>query len=262
MPDYDRLKTLGFSQYEITCYLTLAARHPINGSQISRISGMARSRVYDVLRNMVRKGYVLEVESGLYVPLPPEELYKRLQREFDDGLRRLKEQLNGNSAEASYEFIWTIQGYEQVIAKAGEMIAAAQKELYVRLFPQSGQRLQREIEKAQARGVGIRYIAMGAGPQTFEIQVCHPEADHLKDTIGGRSFDIIADRSEALVGIFEDGREDRSPINWTRNRLFVIANRDSLRHDFYHYFLDKIVERGESLTAEEQRIYAFIKADN
>ena len=262
MTDLDKLKTLGFSQYEITCYLTLAAHHPINGSRISRISGMARSRVYDVLRNMVRKGYVLEVEDGLYVPLPPEELYKRLQRDFDDNLQRLKEKLNGHPAAASYEFIWMIRGYEQVITKAREMIAAARNEIYVRLFPESGSRLQRDLENARDRGVGIRYIAMGEMPPIFEIQVCHPETDHLKDTIGGRSFDIIADKSEALVGIFEDGQEDSAPINWTRNRLFVIANRDSLRHDFYHYFLDKIVERGESLTEEEQRIYAFIKADN
>ncbi len=262
MTDYEKLKTLGFSQYEISCYLTLAAQHPINGSQISRISGMARSRVYDVLRNMVRKGLVLEVGDGLYVPLPPEELYQRLQREFDDGLEQLKEQLNGTSAEAAYEFIWTIRGYDQVIAKAREMIEAARSELYVRLFPESGRHLRKALREAHSRGVGIRYIAMGDMPPTFEIQVCHPETDRLKDTIGGRSFDIIADKSEALVGIFEQGQEDVSPINWTRNRLFVIANRDSLRHDFYHYFLDKIVERGRALNEEDQRIYAFIKADN
>ena len=80
--------------------------------------------------------------------------------------------------------------------------------------------------------------------------------------IGGRSFDIITDKSEALVGIFESGREDLSAINWTRNRWFVIANRDSLRHDFYHCFLEKIVDRGEMLSEEERQIYAFIKADN
>ncbi len=262
MTNVDKLKTLGFSQYEITCYLTLAAHHPINGSRISRISGMARSRVYDVLRNMVRKGFVLEVGEGRYVPLPPEELYKRLQRDFDDGLQQLKAQLNGKSAHAAYEFIWMLRGYERVLAKAVEMIKAAQKELYVRLFPQSGRRLLKEIKAAQARGVGIRYISMGAMSPTFEIQVCHPDSDHLKSTIGGRSFDIIADKSEALVGIFEEGQEDDSPINWTRNRLFVISNRDSLRHDFYHYFLDKLVERGATLSKTDRRIYDFIKADN
>jgi HTH-type transcriptional regulator, sugar sensing transcriptional regulator len=262
MADYEKLKNLGFSQYEIMCYLTLAARHPINGSQLSSISGMARSRVYDVLRNMVRKGLVMDVGNGLYVPLPPDELYKRLHGQFEDSLDTLKEQLNGAAANAAYEFIWMIRGYEAVITKAREMIASAQKEIYVRLFPDSGARLTSELKKAADRGVGIRYIAMGKMPADFEVQVSHPGADHLLETIGGRSFDIIADKCEALVGIFEKGQEDDSPINWTRNRWFVIANRDSLRHDFYHCFLEKILERGEMLSERERHIYGFIKADN
>ncbi len=262
MTDYEKLKNLGFSQYEITCYLTLASRHPINGSQISRISGMARSRVYDVLRNMVRKGFVLDVGDGRYVPLPPEELYKRLKRDFNEGLETLKEQLNGNAANAAYEFIWMIRGYNRVIAKAEEMIAAAREEIYVRLYPDDGDRLLPALLRAQSAGVGIRYIAMGRSPGEFDIQVTHPDSRDLMGPIGGRSFDIITDKSEALVGIFESGREDLSAINWTRNRWFVIANRDSLRHDFYHCFLEKIVDRGEMLSEEERQIYAFIKADN
>jgi len=262
MMDYEKLKNLGFSQYEISSYLTLAAQHPINGSQLSSISGMARSRVYDVLRNMVRKGLVLDVGDGRYVPLPPDELYKRLQSQFNEGMDALKEQLDGTAASVAYEFIWMIRGYQQVITKAREMIANACNELYVRLFPESGLLLEPDLKQAEQRGVGVRYIAMGEMAANFEIQITHPNADHLLDTIGGRSFDIIADKSEALVGIFERDQEDSSPINWTRNRWFVIANRDSLRHDFYHCFLDKIIERGEKLSERERQIYGFIKADN
>ena len=260
--DYEKLKNLGFSQYEITCYLTLAARHPLNGSQLSSISGVARSRVYDVLRNMARKGLVLEVGDGLYVPLPPEELYKRLQTQFESGLEVLKTQLDDAAAGTAYEFIWMIRGYEQVMMKAREMIARAQRELYVRLFPETAIELEPDLEQAETRGVGVRFIAMGEMPVSFNIQVTHPDAGHLPQAIGGRSFDIIADKQEALVGIFEKDQEDSSPINWTRNRWFVIANRDSLRHDFYHCFLEKIIERGERLSERERRIYAFIKADN
>jgi HTH-type transcriptional regulator, sugar sensing transcriptional regulator len=262
MTDYDRLKSLGFSQYEITCYLTLAAHHPINGSQLSRISGIARSRVYDVLRNLARKGFVLEVEDGQYVPLPPEELYKRLRLQFDQNLEAFKQQLEGNSPQAAYEFIWVLRGFDTVMAKAREMIAAAGSELYVRLFPETGRLLAADLKEAQKRGVIVRYISMGPIPVPFEIQVVHPDSPALLATIGGRSFDIIADRSEALVGIFELGQEDASPINWTRNRWFVIANRDSLRHDFYHYFLEKTYERGQTLSDQEKRVYAFIKEDN
>jgi hypothetical protein len=119
------------------------------------------------------------------------------------------------------------------------------------------------MEKAKReRGVRIHYISMGPSPVPFEIQVTHPGGLELEGKIGGRSFDIISDKSEALVGIFESGQENSSPITWSRNRLFVIANRDSLKHDFYHYFLDKIHEKGLTLDENEKKIYALLKAED
>ncbi len=103
---------------------------------------------------------------------------------------------------------------------------------------------------------------MGKIEKKFDIQVTHPDHGHLQKTIGGRSIDIIIDKKEALVGIFETDNEDNSPINWTRNKWFIVANRDSLRHDFYHSFLEKIVDQNSELTKDEIRIYQIIKQDN
>lgn len=91
-------------------------------------------------------------------------------------------------------------------------------------------------------GSDISPWALCRRPLRFKYAIA--ESERLKNTVGGRSSDIIADKSEAPVGIFEDRQENIPPINRTRNRLLVIANRDSLRHDFHHYFPDKIVERG------------------
>jgi sugar-specific transcriptional regulator TrmB len=211
---------------------------------------------------MTKKGLVMEAENGLYVPLPPDELMKRLRNRFESNLSILKKQLAEASQEITYEYIWVIRGYEEVLKKAGEMIRSARKELYVRLFPKAGRILERDLQEAAARGVDVRYISMGDTPLTFDIQVVHPEPDRLLESIGGRSFDIIADRSESLVGIFEEGNEDLSPINWTRNRWFIIANRDSLRHDFFHYFLHKVYDQKKELSEREKRIYKLIKSDN
>lgn len=262
MNDYSHLKNLGFSQYEIACYLSLMAKHPSNGSQLSRQSGIARSRIYDVLRNMTKKGLVLEVEDGQYVPLPADELIKRLRSQFEADLSDFEEQIRTAAQETTCEYIWTLQGHAAVMEKARDIIAAARQELYVRLCPESGQCLEKELQAASRRDVGVRYIAMGNVPLTFDIQVIHPESDRIIATIGGRSFDIVSDRAEALSGIFQSGREDTSPINWSRNPWFTIACRDSLRHDFYHYFLEKIYDRKKELTAREKRIYTFIKADD
>jgi hypothetical protein len=110
--------------------------------------------------------------------------------------------------------------------------------------------------------VGVRFIAMGRMKLQYDIQIFHPDLDRLEEKLGGESIDMIADKKEALSGIFETDNADHSPFIWTRNHWFVTANRDSLRHDFYHYFLDKLYERGESLSVRDQQIYAFIKADD
>jgi len=256
------LRDFAFSKYESTCYLTLLTHHPSNGSQLSKLSGIARSRIYDVIRGLTKKGLVFEVAKGLYVPLPFEELQKRLRRQFEANLAALAHQLEDTTRDTAYEYLLPIRGRDAVLAKAADIIQHARRELYLRLFPESWQTLRKAVRKAAERGVGLRVIEMGTLPAICDIQVRHPDADQLREKLGGASIDIIADQAEALVGIFAHDQVETSPIIWTRNRWFVTANRDSLRHDFYHYFLDKLYERGETLSARDKRIYDFIKKDD
>jgi hypothetical protein len=143
-----------------------------------------------------------------------------------------------------------------------DIIDSAGQELYLRLFPDTWEHLKDNIESAVQRGVGVRFISMGPMELHYDIQIFHPDVEHLKDKLGGESIDIIADKKEALAGIFETDNVHHSPFIWTRNHWFVIANRDSLRHDFYHYFLDKLYEKEESLSTRDKQIYAFIKVDD
>ncbi len=256
------LRDFAFSKYESACYLALVAQHPSNGSQLSKRSGIARSRIYDVLRGLLRKGIVFEIEKGTYVPLPFEELKQRFRRQFESNLELLEKQLADLTPEVEYEYLITLRGRATALARAAEIIAAARRELYLRLFPSTWQHLGDAIREAADRGVGVRLIAMGRLPHTFDIQVDHPEVAGLYDKLGGETLDIISDRAEALVGMFEAERPDRSPVIWTRNRWFVTANRDSLRHDFYHYFLDKLHEQGQALSDHDRVIYERIKNDD
>jgi HTH-type transcriptional regulator, sugar sensing transcriptional regulator len=260
--DKSRLRDLGFSQYEAACYMALVGNHPANGSQLSKLSGIARSRIYDVLRSLTAKGFVIEVNTGQFAPLPADELVRRLRHNFETTLTAFEKEIARANHKDAFEFIWTLTGYDTVMEKARHMIRDARKEIYVRLFPEADQHLAGDLIQAEKKGVAIRYIAMGEIPRRFSIQVTHPDHDTLIQTIGGRSFDIITDKSEALVGIFEVGNEDHSPINWTRNPWFVVANRDSLRHDFYHCFLEKTLDRHLGLTDEEKQLYRVIKKDN
>ena len=261
MDNISSLKELGFTQYEAACYMALISKHPVNGSKLSKISGIARSRIYDVLRSMISKGYVLETESSQYAPFPPDELIKKLSIDFNQKIKTFEKEVTKALQEPVYEYIWTLTGYDNIMLKAKEMIENAEIEIYARLFSKASNYLEEYLKQADKRGVNIRYIAMGDVSVDFDVQVIHPEKDLLIEKIGGRSFDIIVDKKESLAGVFEPGNEDLSPISWTRNKWFVTANRDSLRHDFYHCFLTKIYDDNKELTKKEQKIYQIIKKD-
>ena len=57
------LQELGFTQYEAQCYLGLLRQHPLNGSQLSTVSGVPRSMVYQTLGRLEEKAAVVRLSS-------------------------------------------------------------------------------------------------------------------------------------------------------------------------------------------------------
>lgn len=256
------LSNLGLSPYAVKAYLALlGADKPINGSQLSVRADIPRARIYDVLRSLTAKGITVELESGLYSPLPPEELIKRLRNRFDTDIESFEQLIKAEEVERHYDYVWTISSYDEVMAKAKEMISAARSEIYLRLMPEEGLPLEEELIRAEERGVAIKFIVLGVMPIRFEFQLEHHGADQIFGSFGGRAIDIIVDKEQILAGVMGRGRADKAPINWTKNRSFVISGRENIRHDFFHIFLHKIHDLGQPLSAREEKIYEIIKQD-
>lgn len=258
----NHLTNLGLSQYALKAYLALVgAERPINGSQLSVRAGIPRARIYDVLRTLKSRGIAVELEPGLYAPLPPEELVKRLRHRFETDIESFERMIRAEDVVTHYDYVWTIRDDDEILAKAREMIDGAAFEVYLRVMPEEGLRLEEALIRAEARGVEIKFIVLGAMPQRFEFQVAHHNADAIHEAFGGRSIDVIADKEQILAGVLDADRKNQSPVNWTRNRSFVISGRENLRHDYFHIFLHKLQDLGEPLTDREKRIYEFIKTD-
>jgi sugar-specific transcriptional regulator TrmB len=249
------------SDSEIAAYLSLLENHPVNGSQLSRSSGVPRARIYDVLQSLKRKDLIADLGDGLYEPLPPNELIRRLKTQYQSELDDLEKQIKEVTQRVSYEYIWTIRGYDEVMEKIREMIGSANDELYVLFYPQEAQTVDPWLKSAEARGVEVKYVSMGPPFTKFEIQVVHPEAEAARSLQKGRVFDVVVDRMEVLVGLFEEEREDESPINWGKNHWMVQAVREGIRHDFFQAYMHKMCDLGQPLTDNEQRIYNIIKRD-
>ncbi len=255
---------LGLSDYALTAYIALSANYPVNGSQLSRQSGIPRARIYDVLETLIAKGFVIESSKGMYTPIPSEELIQRLRQDFEAVLSSLKEKLRNARQKPEMDVIWTIKGYAAAMGKAKEMIDKAKKEIYVRMSPEEGDHLDSKLMIAESRGVQVKYISMKPGPLIFKFQVVHPSPAPFEQDSNIRFFDIVVDKEEILCGMFTTKIEENNEncvINWGQNIRFVLSGRDSLRHDFFHYFLHKIKNEKKELTDKENALYEFILKD-
>jgi hypothetical protein len=53
--------------------------------------------------------------------------------------------------------------------------------------------------------------------------------------------------------LFKIGNEEISSLYWGNNRWLVTTGRDSLRHDFFHYFFHKTYCRKQGLSEREKK---------
>lgn len=251
----------GLSGNELTAYMTLLGSAPLNGSQLSRKSGIPRANAYDTLRSLKVKGYICETEGGCFIPLPPEEFLNRVRQRCDMEMEALRDKVLTAPQKPFYDYLWTINGYEEVMNKAIAMIQSAKSDLYVQLYPEEARILDPHLIEAASRQVDIKYVSMGAPLTHFDCQVVHHNSKKILKTNKGRIFDLVTDKSEVLVGMFHLDDMDTSPINWAKNNWFVQSVRESIRHDFFHCMMHKIFTRGESLSEKEIQMYHQLEND-
>ena len=78
--NYKFLLEIGFTLNEAKVYLTLLQNRYLNGYEISKLSKVSRSLVYNVIDRLVAKGFVLKSEGQLnyYCALPYEKVIERI----------------------------------------------------------------------------------------------------------------------------------------------------------------------------------------
>lgn len=60
----ERLKTLGFKEYESKVLIVLLSGSPMSASEIAKEAKIIRNSIYDILKSFVEKGYCNEIETN------------------------------------------------------------------------------------------------------------------------------------------------------------------------------------------------------
>lgn len=256
MNDYEYLEKLGFSSNEAKVYGTLTKHKVLNGYEIAKLSGVARSLVYEVINRLVAKGAVIRIEGepNFYKPVAYQELISNIKDENERNLSYAEQKLKEIATENSdVDYVMNIVGEEKYVAKAKDLIDGAQAEISLSIWKQPFETLRENIEKAIARGVKV-YIFTFENITVTGATVFSYNISDVSKMFPYRRTTVIIDGSECLVG--EEG--DRNVYVHTRNHSIVsLATDEIVLNTFWNKLLSK-----ENLVSQNNTTERFLQAIN
>jgi sugar-specific transcriptional regulator TrmB len=230
----NRLVKIGFSEYEAKAYVALLRESPVTGYQLSKLSGIPRSMIYEVLGKLTARGAAMTLRqegSAKYAPVPAEEFLDQLHREHQGLIVSLKDDLAGLASATDLEYVWNIEGHDNIMAKAREMISQAKGRIYLALLPATFPALRPMLEEAIGRGVRVvLYTTSELDLPGGRVVVAHVS----EETLGrarGLGLILVADGEEVLIGEWLTATQARA--SWTSSPLLVFIAEHHLRTDLY-----------------------------
>jgi sugar-specific transcriptional regulator TrmB len=197
----NNLTAIGFTEYEAKVYVALLRDSPATGYQLSKSAGVPRSMVYEALGRLDVRGAVLKTDdrrATLYRPLPPDILLDRFQKEHQNLLVNLRQELNTVYDARQEDHFWSIQGSGSVQSFAYQMLDKAQEDLLLVLNDTDLEYLQSKLAEAHARGVEISTLLTGEGILGFGQVVRHPPLESEKQELQHMMV-IVADNEQVLI---------------------------------------------------------------
>jgi len=251
----DKLVRIGFSEYEAKAYVAMLRENPITGYQLAKLSGVPRSMIYEVLGKLTARGAAMTLRkegSTQYAPVPADEFLDQLQREHEALVDSLKDDLTAMDAVSDLEYVWNIDGHENIMAKAQEMIEQAGRRIYLSLMPATFYTLRPALQEVIDRGVRVVVYSTGdlELPGGHVIVTSAPET--ANERVEGLWLVLVVDGEEVLIG--ELLTENQARASWTGSPLFVFVAEHHLRTDLYlPQVLALLGDQARELIREEDR---------
>jgi sugar-specific transcriptional regulator TrmB len=251
----DNLVKIGFSEYEAKAYVALLRKNPVTGYELSKLSGVPRSMIYEVLGKLTARGAAITLyKEGVtkYAPMPAAELLEKLRQEYEGLISLLQADLAALITASDLDYVWNIEGEENVMAKAREAIGQAQSRVHLALSPAVFPSLTPALEEAIGRGLRVVVYTMSPLDLPGDQVVIASTPEEAQDQAGGLGLILVIDGEEVLIGEWLTTAQARA--SWTRSPLLVSIAEHHLRTDPYlPQILAVLGDRALDVIREEDR---------
>lgn len=225
--NYKFLLEIGFTLNEAKVYLTLLQNRYLNGYEISKLSNVSRSLVYDVIDRLVAKGFILKSEGQInyYCALPYDKVIEKIRNDNINKLNIAKEKLkNYSRIENESEYIFNIKGIDEFFNKANDLILNAKKEISISIWKEDFPKIEESLSIASKKGIKIYIFSFS--------NITFPSGEifsyRLKDPTSlfpYRRISIVVDGKEVIIG---ENAGDKSICVLSKNHALVSMTTDEM----------------------------------
>lgn len=241
--------------YETKVWLALLSKGIVSAGETAEISGVPRSRTYDVLESLEKRGFAI-VKIGKpvkYIAVEPNVVLDKMKSEVMhnanerttllSGLKETNEykeleQLHntGLAPIKSEEISGFMRGKTNVSARLKELLSSAQKEIGIYTtaadFEKKARVFNATLDEAQKRNIKIK---VGLSGTAEEIKRIGSKYNLKVKPIEHKGRTYIVDKKEVLFLISPEHAEEEIAI-WLKTPFFT-ESLDAL----YDYHLKKLV---------------------
>jgi sugar-specific transcriptional regulator TrmB len=244
----ETLEALGLKQYEAACFTTLTRMDHATAKELSDLTDVPRTRVYDAIEQLQDEGLVDVQQSSpkQFRAVSITAATALLRQRFDERFTTLQTSLEGldaidDGSPDGHSNVWTTTGSDTITRRAIEHLDRADEEIILIV---NGDRvvtdqLLTRLQAAHDRGVAI-YIGTLSGSlherlktalsdvTLFESKLdwLQPQADEEDEEAIGRL--LLVDREALLVSSLGHHSPYNEAALWSEgvgNGLLVIARR-------------------------------------
>jgi len=219
-------KIFDLNLYEVKVWTALLSRGVSTAGELSNISDVPRSRTYDILESLEKKGFiVMKLGKPIkFVALKPEEVIERVKKNLvvqaqqrskrleglkgDDVLKELNTLFTqGVKFVQPSDLSGSLRGRQNLYNHLDMMIRDAQKSIIISTTAEGLNRkleaLLPSLEKARKKGVKIR-VAAPVNKQNLKVAKDFSKVAEVRNMEGMKARFMIVDGQQLLFMLMDD----------------------------------------------------------
>ena len=260
----EMMKEFGLNLYEAKAYISLLKYGTTNAYRISKESGIPRSRIYDVLESITKRGMAMVEESSenikIYTAVPSTIFLDRIKREWENDYEEVKNDLESLEVEDKKQdvYVFTVKGMENITAYCRQLLKESEHHVVLSVWPHMYEILLPELKECKKRGCRILGISHEVENPLEGIEK-HSKSKNHKTIENIPWFILSIDSKKLLYGYSVEADKDTF---YTEDTTHIYIMEEYVLHDIVINRLISDQETDKRLTLMMKDIVENVKNKN